>query len=237
MEILLELISSIPSFFVGLLIGCVSLYVTAYLKEKGKSRALREDVKSLEEEKQKIILMHQKEIEDIKKDHQLDIEKRKYRYESKKSQYYQFMEEIDEFNGCLARILYVEFSNMMLEFYGFKHGVSGLSGDELTVKFNKMAQFEISNLESQESKLYSRLNSFKLSSTDEIAFLLKEVMLEIQKSKKNLVDILKYIQRPEFQVSRDVPEEILRISDSCSSNLANAKEKLLTALKNDLDEI
>lgn len=227
----------LPSFLIGLVIGSASLYFTAYLKEKGKSRALLEELKNVEDEKQKIISKYQKEVEDVKKTHQLDIEKRKHRYESKKTQYYQFMEEVDEFNGCLARVLAGEFSQIMMEFYSFTHNVSGLSKNELTVKFNNMAQAAVNNIKSQQIKLYSRLNAFKLSANDEIGSLLEDMLHEIQKSENNLVSILNYIGTPEFQISRNVPEEILRISDSNKSNLANVKQKLMAALKHDLDAI
>ncbi|HAS6263229.1 TPA: hypothetical protein RQJ64_004388 [Vibrio vulnificus] len=233
----MELIQILPSFLIGLLTGSLSLYFTAYLKEKGKSRALLEELRNLEDQKQKIISKYQKEVEDVKKTHQLDIEKRKHRYESKKTQYYQFMEEVDEFNGCLARVLAGEFSQIMMEFYGFTHNVSGLSKNELTVKFNNLAQEAVTNIKGQQIKLYSRLNAFKLSANDEIGSLLENMLHEIQKSENNLVRILTYIGSPEFQISRNVPEEILRISDSNKSNLANVKQKLMTALKHDLDAI
>jgi hypothetical protein len=237
MVITLELVQILSSTAVGICIGAAPVYFTAYLREKGKSRALKEDVIRLEDEKQGVISKYQKDIENVKKTHQLDIEKRKHQYESKKSQYYQFMQEIDEFNGCLARTLSDDFSQIMLKFYEFTNNVSNSSKEELTVEFNNKAQAAVGNIKAQEMKLFSRLNAFKLSANSEIITHLEELMHEIQKSKKNLVDILNYIGSPEFQITRNVPEKILAISDSNQSDLANAKDKLMTALKRDLDEI
>ena len=237
MEITLELVQILPSSLIGIFIGAASLYFTAYLKEKGKSLALQEGVNFLEDEKQRIVSKYQKDIEDVKKEHQLDIEKRKHQYESKKSQYYKFMEEIDEFNGCLARSLSGTFSQIMLEFYEFTNNVSGASKEELTLKFNKMAQSEVGKIKSQEMKLFSRLNAFKLSANGEIVQLLEELMLDIKKSEDNFVEILDYIGSQKFQISRSVPEKILKISDSYQSDLAETKEKLIVALKRDLDAI
>ena len=58
-----------PSFLFGIL----TMYLTACTKEKGKVKALREDVAKIEDEKQKVISKYQKEIEDLKKFHSLDI--------------------------------------------------------------------------------------------------------------------------------------------------------------------
>lgn len=237
MEITLEVLQILPSSLIGIFIGAASIYFGAYLKEKGKSLALQENVNFLEGEKQRIVSEYQKDIEDVKKEHQLDIEKRKHQYESKKSQYYNFMEEIDEFNGCLARSLSGAFSQIMLEFYEFANNVSGASKEELTLKFNKMALSEVGNIKSQGMKLFSSLNAFKLSANGEIVELLKELMLAIKSSENNLVEIINYIGSPEFQISRAVPEKFLKMSDSYKIDLAETKEKLIVALRRDLDAI
>ncbi|WP_076409363.1 hypothetical protein [Shewanella sp. UCD-KL12] len=65
------------------IIGALSLYFTAYTKTQGTNKALREDIHSLESAKQKIITKHATELESVKKELLLDIEKRKYQYEDK----------------------------------------------------------------------------------------------------------------------------------------------------------
>lgn len=71
---------------IGLVIGFISGYLISYFKEKGKNKALLSDIKRLTEEKERII-----------SDFKLDIEKRKYQYESKKEQYFKYFNLIDEF--------------------------------------------------------------------------------------------------------------------------------------------
>ncbi len=71
---------------IGLVIGLISGYLIAYFKEKGKNKALLSDIKRLTEEKERII-----------SDFKLDLEKRKYQYESKKEQYFKYFNLIDEF--------------------------------------------------------------------------------------------------------------------------------------------
>jgi len=68
--------------FVGLLV----LYIRSYTQESAKISALKRKNKELVEE-----------TEQIKKEHQLDITKRKYQYESKKEQYLNYFKLIDQF--------------------------------------------------------------------------------------------------------------------------------------------
>ena len=50
------------SLLLSFLFGILTMYLTAYTKEKGKVKALREDVAKIEDEKQKVISKYQKEI-------------------------------------------------------------------------------------------------------------------------------------------------------------------------------
>lgn len=61
-------------------------FLSSYLKERIKNKALLSDIKKLEEEKQS-----------VRKEHQLDIEKRKYKYESKREQFTKYFNLIDSF--------------------------------------------------------------------------------------------------------------------------------------------
>ena len=60
-------------------------FLTAYLKERVKNKAQIADIKRLEQEKQLVI-----------KEHQLDLEKRKYKYESKREQFVKYFNLIDD---------------------------------------------------------------------------------------------------------------------------------------------
>lgn len=48
-------------------------------------------------ETEKIKSEYNRELENLKKEHQLDISKRKYQYESKKETYFKFFQLIDQF--------------------------------------------------------------------------------------------------------------------------------------------
>ena len=68
------------------LLGLIILYVRSFIKEKARISALKSENKRLIEQ-----------TEEIKKNFQLEIEKRKYQYESKKEQYLNFFKLLDSF--------------------------------------------------------------------------------------------------------------------------------------------
>jgi hypothetical protein len=87
-------ICSILSF----LAGAGFLYLTAYTKQRGQNRALREDISNLENEKLKIAAKYNAELEEIKKGNTLEIEVRKHKYEEKRKQFSKFFEVLDKFH-------------------------------------------------------------------------------------------------------------------------------------------
>lgn len=68
----------------GIILGFLSLYITAYAKAKGKNKALEENISRLEDEKQRVIAKYQSKLQELKRQHALDLEKRKYLYEEKR---------------------------------------------------------------------------------------------------------------------------------------------------------
>lgn len=81
------------------LIGLFVLYIKTLIIEKAKRRILIKKNRILTEESENIKSRHNKEIEIIKKEHQLDLEKRKYQYDSKQKEYIAFFKFLDNFGG------------------------------------------------------------------------------------------------------------------------------------------
>lgn len=84
-------------YIISLLILAAGIFCKAYLQEKAKQKALKSENKKLVEETEKIKSQFNKELEELKKEHQLDISRRKYQYESKKEQYIKFFQLLDSF--------------------------------------------------------------------------------------------------------------------------------------------
>jgi len=105
-NILVPYLNIIVVAFIGLLI----LYIKTYISERAKNKALNFNIKKVTEEKEQIISRFQKELEDVKKEHELDITKRKYLYESKRDAYNQFFFFLDNYNTKMN----VEWTNNFL---------------------------------------------------------------------------------------------------------------------------
>lgn len=90
-----QLILAVFTFIFGLFL----LVIRSYFTEKGKLKAQISENKKLTEQVEKIKSKYNKELEEIKKEHQLDISKRKYQYESKKEQCINFFKLLDEFSN------------------------------------------------------------------------------------------------------------------------------------------
>ena len=86
-----ELIQFLKPYVIYLFFGFVGvliLYIRSFVQESAKINALKQKNKELVQE-----------TESIKKEHQLDISKRKYQYESKKEQYINFFKLLDNFTN------------------------------------------------------------------------------------------------------------------------------------------
>ncbi|WP_338731426.1 hypothetical protein [Mangrovimonas cancribranchiae] len=88
MEIDFDFLIPYINYLVIAFIGLIGLYIKTYMQERAKRKALIRTNKKLMEE-----------TESIKKEHQLDISKRRYQYESKKEQYLGFFKMLDKFTN------------------------------------------------------------------------------------------------------------------------------------------
>ncbi|MBL0738501.1 hypothetical protein JI750_16520 [Flavobacterium sp. GN10] len=84
-------------YLIGIIITISGLYFKTYIQEKAKIDALKSENKKLIEQAEKIKSKYSKELEELKKEHQLEISKRRYKYESKRDQYVSFFQFLDQF--------------------------------------------------------------------------------------------------------------------------------------------
>lgn len=105
---------TIPDIILGLILGFLSGYLISYFKEKGKNKALLGDIHRLTSEKERVI-----------SDFKLDIEKRRYKYESKKEQYFKYFNLIDEFGKTSNDDFYEYFFSVVDDFNKQYLGANG----------------------------------------------------------------------------------------------------------------
>lgn len=218
-------------------------YLLAYLHQKAKNRALLEDYAVLEKEKGKVAqeltieteilkTKHAVEIEEIKKEHSLDIDKRKYQYESKRTQYYSLMERLDKFNGCMLDVIQGQLREIMSAYYQSHMANDGGN----IVKFNELALDAINSIREQQAGLFSQLNAFKLSTNGEAVKLIEELCSEIAKAGSNLTECINYISGEQFRYSGlNIPSKFIDYNEINQKSIFEIKEKLISALKSDLE--
>ncbi|MBP2619202.1 hypothetical protein [Chryseobacterium jejuense] len=99
---MIEQLSVLPDIYKGIFTGVIGAFITGiavYLNEKSKRRALLNDNKRLVKETESIKADYNRELEELKRDHQLEISRRKHQYEGKKDSYVAFFKMIDTFSA------------------------------------------------------------------------------------------------------------------------------------------
>jgi hypothetical protein len=212
-------------------------YLLAYSKEKGKNKALQEDIYKLEEEKQKIILKNNSEIERLKKEHTLDIEKRKFKYEDKRIQFTKFFLMIDEFQRKSTNIMLERFSNILSEFFS-----SSITGNEnqkkqAIYKFTHDIQPILSEIDEERIKMFNETSSIRLISSPEIDILLTEFENALENSKEIGSKMINFMATPEYILNPEILTSYTDENEKSGNRVLECREKLKNRMKYELNEI
>lgn len=201
--------------FSGLFIG----YITSYLKIKGKNKALLEDNQKLTNQ-----------IEEIKQDYALDLQKRKYKYETKEKLYYKFMDKLDTYHSVQIHLLFNELREPMMKFYESK---TIEEKEKWTIEFNNKAGNIDIEIKKQVSELFSQLNQLKLTVGKEALSLIGELQNEL-----NMLNIRFSEMANNIPLLLDNPSMITELQEKDKNpQVIIIKKKLIEVLKNELDQI
>lgn len=224
---------SIVSFVLGMLV----LYLTAYSKAKGKNKALLEDNKRLEDDKQQIIAKHRNETEELKKQHSLDIEKRKYQYEEKRNQFSKYFRLLDEFNQRSNQTFVEEFHPIMNDFFNaIIESDDDVYQAEL-IKFNEKNQVLVQKLYEESLKVSNETNSIRLISSKEIDRLLDGMELAIKQVTDESTEMMNFMMSPEFLHDQSLMTPLVERSKLSGEKVKSYRDALIVQMKKELDEI
>jgi hypothetical protein len=231
------LIDEYLKIIIIILLPLFGAYLLAYFKEKGKNKALQEDIYRLEEEKQKIILKNNSEIERLKKEHTLDIEKRKFKYEDKRTQFTKFFLMIDEFQRKSTNIMLERFQSTISEFFS-----SCLIGDENQKKqavyqFTHDIQPIISEIDEERVKIFNETNSIRLIASAEIDILLTEFENALEYSKETGTKMINFMATPEYILNPEILTSYAEENEKSGNRVLECREKLKNRMKYELNEI
>jgi len=229
----MDVIINILSFLGGMLV----LYLTAYVKVKGKNKALIEDVEKLEDEKQKIIAKYRAETEEIKKQHTLDIEKRKFQYEDKRKQFSKYFSLLDEFHGKRNSVFLERVQPIITEFLSGYLVDDEQVKNEAIVKYNKDVQALVFELNEEHLKLKSEQNSIRLIASPDVDKLLDKLEIAVKTATDLSTEMLRFMSTPEFLADQSLIlpyQEKLAVS---GNEVQVAHNNLKEQMKIELNEI
>tara|TARA_B100001146_G_scaffold217200_1_gene221528 strand:+ start:496 stop:1188 length:693 start_codon:yes stop_codon:yes gene_type:complete len=220
-----ELIQFLKPYVIYLFFGFVGvliLYIRSFVQESAKINALKQKNKELVQE-----------TESIKKEHQLDISKRKYQYESKKEQYINFFKLLDNFTNEATLRNQSELIPILEEFNKNYLSAATLGNKQkeniaVTVMSKKIQKLTFDSY-SELTKLKQETNTVRLIASDEILDKLNllelsydQLMEQSNKMMSNLPELMLKgnqekikIQQNELElkgkVTQKINEEIIKL--------------------------
>jgi len=228
-------------FLVYFLIGLVFLYVRTLIVEKAKIRALRKKNRILIEETEEIKSRFSKEIEEIRKEHRLDIEKRKYQYESKKEQYIQFFKLLDDFSADSNTKIQEQMLPIIDEFnrnYLNAASRNNKKGEtNATTVFSEKIQKLILDANKEQIRLKQETNTIRVIASDSILKTLDLLELEYDKIFEESSKLMKDLQVQMLTNDQEGMAKNQRKIQAIANVILKYKNDLICQMRIELNEI
>lgn len=219
-----------------LVIGVLSGFFSAYFKKKVENRALLEDVRRLEEEKRDVEKRFVLEIELVKKDHQLDIERRKYQYEEKMRVYNTFCCELDQYQSKGQVILKEKampvINNFLRSFElasGSKENIDHSFSNYFTDMIMLCNELNLAYVD-----LKNKSNKLRLITSTESEYLLDQLLVNLKVSTDLSNQMFQFLATPEGMTNEEKKQTyIVQLLDLDIEN-QNLRSALILQMKIEL---
>lgn len=211
-----------------LIISMSFLYLKTYIGEKAKNKALLKDKLNLT-----------RQIECLKKEHELEIAKRKYQYESKKDQYINFFQMLDSFSGKQNIKTVENITPIINDFYSAF--LRATNNSEEQYKASSLFMERIQNLMNENNTEFIRLkqetNTIRLIASDEVISLLND----LEKIYEDMFDIsniiIKNIPHNIIENNQNELQTNMVLIEQIAQNAITIKNKLILQMRDDLSKI
>ncbi|EPE6899520.1 hypothetical protein ACSK1W_000280 [Vibrio alginolyticus] len=229
--------TSIVYYLLTFLVGGGGVYVTAYLKYKGRNKALSEDVLRLETEKQNIISFHNKELEKLKQTHALKLQNEGARLSAKKEEYSKFMNLLTEIQtSTLSKIEDDLLPNLNVYIESIKRG------NRKEIKKQQENIKEIVDKINDEMRkpsllLFKETNSIKLICNEKIENLIDQFIDLLDKNTLAVSQMLSYYPTDEFVLKPILKPEHFAKFDPDNNPLERVKNELFSEMRKDFSQI
>ncbi len=220
----IEIIIGIISLLGGFLMG----YLTSFFKEKGKNKALIQDIKRITEEK-----------ESVSSKYQLDISKRKYKYEDKREQYFKYFNLLDNLSSEGNKDAQ---ENFIPAINNFNEGFIGANGNKkkelkATTDFSKSVNEIMFKSNESLLKLKQETNTIKLIAGEKVLKLLTELEIGYDQSMEQSAQMMRDLSNNIIYGKEDILNSQKEDIEKTGMYLLSLKEDLMKEIKNELDEI
>ncbi|MBS3798590.1 hypothetical protein [Pseudoalteromonas sp. BDTF-M6] len=223
--------------FLSFLLGIAAGYFVAYGKEKGKNRALKEDIQNLEEQKQQVQIRFAKEVEELKKTNVLNIELRKHKYEEKKKQFAKFFTLLDEFHAKSNEIFMQRFGPIYSKFMESYLVGEDTIQNEAIAEFNKGMMALFGELNQEHLKLTTETNSIRLISSSMLDSLLDKLTANLGEATNTAQEVLRMMASPEFWADQSILLPLQAKAEDQGRAIILIREDICKQMKLELDEI
>lgn len=213
------------------------VFFTAYMKEKGKNQGLKEDNKKLEDDKQKIIAKYQIEMEEIKKQHTLEIEKKKFQYQDKRTQFSKFFILLDEFNGKCNVKMMEEFQPIVNELYDSFKVDDEVIHREAYVKYTKKIVKLFFELNADHQKILTETNSIRLISSSKIDIHLNSLQLILKLATDKSLEMFQLMGTQDFWQDNSLSAPLLEKMAILGNQILACRNEIREQMKIELNEI
>jgi len=215
----------------------LSLYLTAYTKAKGKNHALKEDISKLEDEKQRTIAKYRDETEELKKQHSLEIEKRKYQYEDKRTQFTKYFSVFDQFQNKGHKLFTGRFTPIFSEYMAVCMEDDVEKQNIANIEFNHGIQSLFNELYDEQIKISNETNSIRLISSPDVDKLLDELESAVKLSTNQAGEMIKFMATPEFMNDQALIVPYQTEAEELGVLVLQCRDKLRNQMKLELNEI
>lgn len=224
---------------IGIILGAIAGYVVAYLKKKAQNRALLEDVRRLEEEKRSVEKKFVVEVEQVKKEHSLEIEHRKYQYEDKRKVYSDFCNDLDKYQSQ-GQVIFKE--RMMPMMTRLLESIEDSDGSTKSVEVSFSDYFSemlllCNDLNLAFVEVKNQTNKLRLSTSDEAESLLNDLLINLEQTKNLSTDFMQYLATPNGMNDKDKQTELTNILTELGLQNEIIRTSLIKQMKNELQNI
>jgi hypothetical protein len=203
-------------------------FVTTYTKQRATNLALKSDNKRLVEE-----------TEEIKKKYDLEIQKRKYQYESKREQYFKYINMLNSFSATSSNKFLTEFPPIIAKFN--EDMVNATEDKEKQAKaiadYTEFVNNFIFKANESLIKIKQETDGIRIIASEKVENILNELEKQYQKSLDLSSIMINAISKMILLKQNDSLEQAKKDVDEIGEVSSKLKKDLINEVKRELDSI